>query len=706
MAANLQLVISAVDHASGVLGDIDKKAGGLSGTLGNVLKAGAVGAGVAIVGLGGFLIKSVQEAAEAQKGIAQLESVLASTGGAAGLTKQEMLDMATAFSKVTTFSDDAVLSAENLLLTFTNIRGPQVEGATQAVLDMAQAMGTDLNTAAIQVGKALNDPIAGVGALRRVGVQLSDTQEQQIKDFLAVGDAASAQKVILAELSKEFGGSAARAADTFGGRIKQLQNAFGEIQEAIGMALLPIITELAKELAEFLTAHQDDIERMAKQFVAWAQSEAWPALKDIFNTFKDDILPVLVDAFEELRDAIQTISPIVEKVFNYFKENEVALYALIAALAVLAISFGGPVTGILGIIAIGTLLLSNWDAIKAKATELWQTVVERVNGIIETVKGIPIIGEIFKGALEAVKVLVEFYWSFYSTLIGTYINVIKNTIQLVLALIRGDWDRAWQEVKQIVDTVWSGIKGIIDSFLGLIQGGLRVGLDVVKGIFGDTWTAIKGAVITAMNGVIGTVEGGVNKVIEAIRGLFQHVKNVADAFPGPNPLGNAMQAAIDGMSSITLGRIPQAGEEGSRLGQSVVDGVIVGINARTPDMVLAASRAADQVTGQMKRVWEVQSPSKVMRRIGEELTKGLQLGMGAPALMLPKIPALAGAFNIAAPPRLATAVAAGPSLQGGNTYYITIPLEYHGESSMAETERMRDRLLADLRASLNHEGLG
>src|SRR3989304_328099 len=266
MANEVRILVSADDKASGVLRDVDKTAGGLSKTLGGALKIGALAGAAGISGLGAVLISSVKEAMGSQRSIAQLDAVLTSTRGAAGLTKQQILNMAAAFQKQTTFSDEAVLSAQNMLLTFKEIKGPQFEGATQAVLDMATAMGTDVVTASIQVGKALNDPIQGVTALRRVGVQLTDQQEEQIKVMMEAGDVMGAQNIILGELSSQFGGSAAAAADTFGGRMAQLKNALSEVQEVIGMALLPILTTLAKGLAAFLLDHRADIERFIQSF--------------------------------------------------------------------------------------------------------------------------------------------------------------------------------------------------------------------------------------------------------------------------------------------------------------------------------------------------------------------------------------------------------------------------------------------------------
>jgi hypothetical protein len=98
-------------------------------------------------------------------------------------------------------------------------------------MDLATAMGTDLKSAALQVGKALNDPVLGMTALSRSGIQFTDAQKDIVKGMVATNDIAGAQAIILAELDKQFGGSAAAARDTLGGAFSALGNAFGDLFE-------------------------------------------------------------------------------------------------------------------------------------------------------------------------------------------------------------------------------------------------------------------------------------------------------------------------------------------------------------------------------------------------------------------------------------------------------------------------------------------
>ena len=286
MANEVRILVTADDKASAKLKGVGDHVGGLSSKLRGALLPAAVAAGAGIGILGAGLVSSIKQAMESQKVQAQLAAVLKSTGGAAGVTAKMATDLASSLQRLTTYDDKAVLAAENLLLTFTNVGSKVFPDATKAILDMSTAMGQDLLTTTIQVGKALQSPVEGVTALQRVGVRLSETQKQQVKDFMAVGDAASAQKLILGELSTEFGGSAAAAADTFGGRMTQLKNALGEVQESIGNALLPILQTLAEKTSEWLSTHREDIQKVIDQWAAFAKNKAFPAIKQFFLDVK------------------------------------------------------------------------------------------------------------------------------------------------------------------------------------------------------------------------------------------------------------------------------------------------------------------------------------------------------------------------------------------------------------------------------------
>lgn len=235
--------------------------------------------------LAGAIGDNIAAIKEQDRLLAQTKAVLRSTGRASGQTAKGIVRLSEAIEDMSGIDQEAVQNAENLLLTFTKIKGPIFEQATRAVVDMSVALGTDMKGASIQVGKALNDPIKGVTALQRVGVSFTQKQKDTIKRLVETGRVMDAQKLILRELAKEFGGSAAAAGRTFEGQLARIGQAWGDVIQGFvrgdfkGVAKgLSKVGGLVEDLL-FGGAGKDGIRNsktkgLVNQFGAWAQKLA------------------------------------------------------------------------------------------------------------------------------------------------------------------------------------------------------------------------------------------------------------------------------------------------------------------------------------------------------------------------------------------------------------------------------------------------
>lgn len=214
--------------------------------------AAGVGAALATAGAIGFARGAITEAREAAKVSRLTEAAVRSTGGAANVTADDVGKLSERLSNLVGVDDEVIQSANNVLLTFTKVRNETGKGnkiydqAAQAALNMSVALKQDLQSATLQVGKALNDPIAGITALTRAGVQFTDQQKAQISALVEAGDTLGAQKIILGELETQFGGAAEAAADP----AQKLSVAWGNVQEQLGTFLLPILQKVATVLVE------------------------------------------------------------------------------------------------------------------------------------------------------------------------------------------------------------------------------------------------------------------------------------------------------------------------------------------------------------------------------------------------------------------------------------------------------------------------
>jgi hypothetical protein len=213
--------------------------------------------------MGGTAVQAFRVQAKA---IAQVEAGLRSTGGQVGYTSKQLQDMASSLQGKTLFGDEDILqNATAQLLTFTNISGEQFARTQAAALDLATRLDGDLKGASIQLGKALNDPVANLSALSRSGIQFSDEQKEVIKSLAESGRLAEAQTLILDELNKQYGGSAEAAAKADGG-LTQLANAFGDLQEQFGAILVDVLRPLVDWASDMIAQFQG-LSKQTKQYI-------------------------------------------------------------------------------------------------------------------------------------------------------------------------------------------------------------------------------------------------------------------------------------------------------------------------------------------------------------------------------------------------------------------------------------------------------
>jgi len=438
---DVKIVISAEDKASGILNDVGKSAGSLGGIFGGLATAAGVAAVAGIGALTAEAYRSVLAFDESNKVTNQMETVLKSTHNAAGLFIEDLTDQAKALQNLTTYNDEAVMGAQNLLLTFTQVKGPVFQQATETILDMSTALGQDLKSSSIQVGKALNDPINGINALRRVGVSFTDDQKQMIATMVESGNVMGAQQVILKELATEFGGSAAAAADTFSGRMQQLKNHLNDLEEIFGKVIVTAITPFIKQLGDW--AASEDVQNkftaittkageMLAQFlqvigtVIDLGGKIFKFGQDLMNQFKptlDLIILVfqtqLTPAFKELWDTIETqLWPAVEKLWDTlqpFKPLILEFTKVIGALIVGAIlvliealvKVAEIVVNVLTVITqlstfISKVALAVWKDLEDKITSVYNAFKRLYDIAIQVKNAIASVGSIGAKAVSSV----------------------------------------------------------------------------------------------------------------------------------------------------------------------------------------------------------------------------------------------------------------------------------------------------------------
>jgi phage-related protein len=317
---------------------------GVSSGLGKAAKTAAVAFGSVLAADAAvhFVSGFVKAANESQKISRVTDAVIKSTGAAAGLSSTQIGSLATSLSNLTGIDDEVIQSGENVLLTFTNVRdaaglGNDIFSRTSAAaLDMAAVLGGDPQAQILALGKALNSPAEGLTKLTRSGITFTEQQKDQVKQLQASGDLLGAQKIVLDEVNREFGGAAAAAADPF----ERLSVVMGNLQEAIGGALIPVLAPAAAGLANLVTAHTDDIAGALTGVLHTLGSVIGflkPGVENLAGAFK-----FLFEKFSDLAEKVGGfLADHAPNISGFFEHNTPLAEGLSTAIVGIATAFGG-----------------------------------------------------------------------------------------------------------------------------------------------------------------------------------------------------------------------------------------------------------------------------------------------------------------------------------------------------------------------------
>ena len=247
----------------------------------------------AITSIGYGLTKFFDAYREQERAIQKVEQAIKTTAGAAGLSLKQLTKEASILQNTTLFGDEEILNKSTAqLLTFVNITGDTFLKAQRAALDLSTVLDGDLQNASMMLGKAFNDPISGLTALRRVGVSFTEQQREQIKVLTQTNRIEEAQAIILAELTRQYGGQAEAAAKG-AGVWKQVSIQFGEIAETLGGKIASITTGIA-------TQWRDTFKSIAESLASSGINESFSKQVDIVADLTTVINPLL-ERYDQLK---------------------------------------------------------------------------------------------------------------------------------------------------------------------------------------------------------------------------------------------------------------------------------------------------------------------------------------------------------------------------------------------------------------------
>ena len=389
-----------------------------------------------------LMSQAIPAATDSAQSLAQVESALKSMGNAAGRTSEQLQEFASNAMHQSLYDDDDILRKVTAnMLTFGNVSGEAFDRAQQAAVDLSARLGQDLQSSAIQIGKALNDPLKGLTALSKVGISFTKDQKAMIEGFVATGDIAKAQAIILAELERQFGGAAKAAHDATPNA--DMQHAWADFQETVGKVALDVLPKIIPPLTRMLDAF-NSLSPGVQTFVVGTVAVA-AALGPVLTAVGG-----AVSAFAGLAPILATVGGAIATFASVITAGAIpAIGSMIVALAPILV----PLAAVAAAVAAVYYAWKHWDEIRPMLERAWAAV-----------KSFVIDG--FGKALE-----------FGKQAIGLWLNAHKMAFDMMIDLGRRlymgvkDWvldklNSVWESVNARIETVKNAFFHLYDAVVG------------------------------------------------------------------------------------------------------------------------------------------------------------------------------------------------------------------------------------------------
>jgi hypothetical protein len=254
--ATAELRLTAKDETQAAFSSVMSGLGRLEGGVGRL--QGLFSSALGGLGLGLGLQEIFTQTIEAERAQARLESVLRSTGYAAGITAGQIEELAQQLKATTAFDDDELKAGMAQLLRFRDVSGDAFRDAAGLATDLAVAMSTDLASAFQTIGRLGQEPTETLKSLKGAGFDLKGTQLELAQALEDAGMKAQAQKVAFDELRRTIGGQAQGEASGLYGSSRDMGKAWGDMLKTLGQT--PFVTDIAIGAMRELTKAAADVQ--------------------------------------------------------------------------------------------------------------------------------------------------------------------------------------------------------------------------------------------------------------------------------------------------------------------------------------------------------------------------------------------------------------------------------------------------------------
>jgi len=588
------------------------------GALGGVAKVAGLAAVGAAVGFGVFAAKGVAAAEEAAVAANRLEQVATSmgfVGGAYEGATARLQTYAGELSRSIAVEDETIMAVQAKLATFKalgetmNVTGGAMDRATKAAFDLAATGFGSAEGNAVQLGKALQDPIKGITALNKAGVTFTEVEKEKIRALVESGQSAQAQEMILKALESQVGGVAAATA-TASDKIKV---SFGELQEQVGTALLPVFEKIADTLLPIIDSLAEPLSKVA-EVVGGVLAEAFDAIAPV--------IPILAKAFAQvagivagaLGTALSALIPVLTPILNTFAElvNKIGplLAPLLDKVASLLANVLSAVTPLIPplmdlVFAIFEALGPILDVVVDVLMILVDAIKPILNAVIPLLPALTslakLFGDILTPILAALTPVIEILAKILS-------DVLVRAVGLIMFAL-GNWIIAMAKIAPFI--LENVTKPVVSAFLTMAENVVGAAAEMfgwVPGL-GDKLNEAKGAIGQFRTDAEKAISGAADKIgQEGARIGKELVDNGVMSMTNPEAVKKTKDAGIG-------------------VGANLSKGIIIGIEENRHAVENASKSTMNAASAAARNAAGIKSPSAVFAEMGINLAKGLAQGI-------------------------------------------------------------------------------
>jgi hypothetical protein len=411
---------------------IGKIGAGISGAF--KVAAGVTAAVGALTTIGVAFAKAGEQAATSNARITQIAESMQLFGTQTGAVSQRLQDLAKATALNTGADINSIKATQAKLLTFRNLAqtadetGGAFDRATAAAVDLAAAGFGEAETNAVQLGKALQDPIKGITALARSGVTFTDVEKEKIRTLTESGKILEAQDMILQAIETQVGGTAEATANA----SDKMAQAFQIMKEDVGTALLPLFEQIT-------------------QLISTALMPIAEALTPIFVKLFEALIPIVEKALPIFVNLLELISPILDTLLTALEPLLQALSPLLDVFELLLIELQPLIEQIMPIFIELVRILA---PIVAKLVEALIPIVVQL---------LPPLLKLFESLIPIINILADYLMNY---LLPVFSKLIEWALPWLIGLIE-ILTSGFEWLHSILGPVYAAIKPVLDALLGI-----------------------------------------------------------------------------------------------------------------------------------------------------------------------------------------------------------------------------------------------